>query len=60
MIFAAMSGTQAGDPAKEARVMIEVAEVAEPPLYLLWRATPTPEPILSWTCYLPFTSKGKR
>ncbi|RYY56943.1 MAG: SDR family NAD(P)-dependent oxidoreductase [Chitinophagaceae bacterium] len=31
----AMSGTQAGDPEKAARLMIELGEMPEPPLYLL-------------------------
>lgn len=33
--FAAKSGTQAGDPAKAAKAMIEISEMAQPPLYLL-------------------------
>jgi NAD(P)-dependent dehydrogenase (short-subunit alcohol dehydrogenase family) len=33
--FAATSGTQAGDPAQAAKVMMEVTEMEEPPLYLL-------------------------
>lgn len=33
--FAKMSGSQAGDPEKAAKVMIEIAEMPEPPLYLL-------------------------
>jgi NAD(P)-dependent dehydrogenase (short-subunit alcohol dehydrogenase family) len=33
--FAAISGTQAGDPAKAAKVMMELSEMTEPPLYLL-------------------------
>ncbi|SDF64699.1 NADP-dependent 3-hydroxy acid dehydrogenase YdfG [Dyadobacter soli] len=33
--FAAKSGTQAGDPAKAAKLMMEISEMPEPPLYLL-------------------------
>ncbi len=33
--FAAKSGTQIGDPAKAAEVMMEIAGMAQPPLYLL-------------------------
>ncbi|WP_310589782.1 SDR family NAD(P)-dependent oxidoreductase [Dyadobacter luticola] len=33
--FAAKSGTQMGDPAKAAKGMIKVTEMAQPPLYLL-------------------------
>lgn len=33
--FSKMSGSQAGDPEKAAKVMIEIAEMPEPPLYLL-------------------------
>lgn len=33
--FAKMSGSQAGDPEKAAKLMIEIAEMPEPPLYLL-------------------------
>lgn len=33
--FAAKSGTQAGDPAKAAKLMMQVSEMPEPPLYLL-------------------------
>lgn len=33
--YAKMSGNQAGDPEKAAKVMIELAEMTEPPLYLL-------------------------
>ncbi|WP_407430651.1 SDR family NAD(P)-dependent oxidoreductase [Arcticibacter sp.] len=33
--YAKMSGNQAGNPEKAAKVMIELAEMAEPPLYLL-------------------------
>ena len=34
--FAGMSGSQPGDPEKAAKVMIELAEMPEPPLYLLF------------------------
>jgi NAD(P)-dependent dehydrogenase (short-subunit alcohol dehydrogenase family) len=33
--FAGMSGSQAGDPEKAANVMMEIAEMSKPPLYLL-------------------------
>lgn len=33
--FAEMSGSQAGDPEKAAEIMIKLAEMPEPPLYLL-------------------------
>ncbi|MBT2623708.1 oxidoreductase [Chryseobacterium sp. ISL-6] len=33
--FAEMSGTQAGDPEKAAKVMMQIAEMDKPPLYLL-------------------------
>ncbi|MFI2744539.1 SDR family NAD(P)-dependent oxidoreductase [Zhouia sp. PK063] len=33
--FEEMSGSQGGDPEKAAKVMIELAEMAEPPIYLL-------------------------
>lgn len=33
--FTTMSGTQVGDPSKAAKVMMEVTEMTEPPLYLL-------------------------
>jgi len=33
--FAKMSGSQAGDPEKAAKVMIELADMPKPPLYLL-------------------------
>lgn len=33
--FAGLSGSQAGDPAKAAKVMMEIAEMDKPPLYLL-------------------------
>ncbi len=33
--FAGMSGTQAGDPEKAAKALMELADMPEPPLYLL-------------------------